>query len=68
MRERRQWLIDKRKERGLEQFEVSQLADITQQYYSYIECGMRRPSPDIAQKLGEILGFDWTLFFLKKED
>lgn len=36
---------------------------ITRQYYSMIEKGERRPSVNLAKKLGEILGTNWTVFF-----
>lgn len=36
---------------------------ITRQYYSMIEKGERRPSVNVAKKLGELLGVNWTVFF-----
>ena len=32
-------------------------------YYTLIELGQRRPSPNVAQKISTILQFDWKLFF-----
>ena len=39
-------------------------AGIAESTYSLIESGKRRPSPEVAQKLGEFLGFDWTEFYV----
>ncbi len=60
----RKWLIQAREKSKLSQSELSSLCNITQQYYSYIELGERRPSPETAQKIAEVLNFDWTLFFI----
>ena len=43
--------------------QVSEAAGISEGYYCMIENGERRPSVDVAQKLGVLLGFDWTLFY-----
>lgn len=63
LEEKRDWLIQKRKEKNLDQKHISEMVGVTQQFYNYIENGKRRPSPEIAQKLAEILDFDWTLFY-----
>ena len=63
---KRTWLIKMRKEKGLEQKDVSDLIGTTQQFYSYVENGSRRPSPETAIKLGNVLEFDWRLFYEKK--
>ncbi len=60
---KRTWLISYRNRRGLSQFEVAKLTDITQQMYGYIENGKRSPSPKLAQKIAKILDFDWTKFY-----
>ncbi len=65
--EKRTWLISCRRQRGLSQFEVSKLIDMSQQGYGAIENGKRRPSPDLAQKIGKVLNFDWTKFYKKEE-
>ncbi len=63
MRKKREWLIQKRKEKELDQKHISELLGVTQQFYNFIENGKRRPSPEIAQKIGKILGIDWTVFY-----
>lgn len=67
VQEKRDWLIKKRNQRGLSQLEVAKIVDVTQQFYAYIENGTRRPGPEIAQKIADVLDFDWTLFFPKKK-
>lgn len=59
----RNWLIDIRQKKGLTQEQVARSSKIQRAYYTMIERGDRRPSTDVAQKIGESLGFDWTIFF-----
>lgn len=61
--ERRNWLMQKRKDKNLLQREIAAVADITEQYYSMIEAGERTPSPDVAKKVAGYLGFPWTRFY-----
>lgn len=56
-------LIEKRKGAGMTQVELSKKLGITQSMVCNIESGTRRPSPELAQKIGAILGLDWTMFF-----
>ncbi len=60
----RTWLRELRGNRS--QIEVAQECGISYQMYNFIENGHRRPSPEVAQRLGEALGFDWTIFFSDK--
>lgn len=64
---KREWLIKAREDKGLTQTEVAKLADVTPQFYYYVEHGERRPSPEIAQKIAKVLGCDWTKFYPKKQ-
>ncbi|MDI9413379.1 MAG: helix-turn-helix transcriptional regulator [Bacillota bacterium] len=66
MRER-VWLQELRDKVGATQKEVAELLQITQQHYSYIETGVRRPSPQVAKKIAGLLGFDWTRFYEDNE-
>jgi transcriptional regulator with XRE-family HTH domain len=52
-----------RTDKRLSQKEVASAARITQPTYSNIENGKRQPSVDVAKKIAEVLGFDWTEFF-----
>jgi transcriptional regulator with XRE-family HTH domain len=56
-------LKELRLKKNLDQKDVAEIVGITPQFYSYIEAGERRPSPEKAKKIAEILGFDWTLFY-----
>lgn len=61
----RTWLIEAR---GKEtQKIVAEKIGISQNFYSCIENGQRCPSPRVAQRIGEVLGIDWTKFFEHSE-
>lgn len=49
-------------ERNLSQQEVADATSISLSYYSLIERGKRRPSPEVAQRLAGVLGMPerWT--------
>ncbi len=57
----RKWLIELRK--GYSQTQIAEAAGISQQMYSAIELGERRPSVEVAKKIAAVLGFDWTRFY-----
>ena len=64
----RQWLREIRDAQSLTQKQTSEMAQISDSYYSLIESGERGVSTTIAKKLAEVLGFeaygfDWTKFF-----
>lgn len=52
-----------RKQARKSQSDISKEIGITQAAFSLIETGRRRPSVDLAKRLGAVLGVDWTLFF-----
>jgi len=62
----RKWLIELRK--GYSQTQIAKAAGITQQMYSFIELGVRRPSVEVAKKIAAVLGFDWTRFFEDEDE
>ncbi len=64
----RQWLRDRRLAEQLTQEEVAKHLGLARAYYTQIELGNRRPSPEVAQALGRLLHFSWTIFFDEKED
>lgn len=43
--------------------QVADEAGISESMYCLIENGKRRPSPDVAKRIGRYLGFDWTRFY-----
>jgi len=57
----RKWLIELRK--GYSQTQIAEAVGISQQMYSAIELGERRPSVEVAKKIAAVLGFHWTKFF-----
>ncbi len=60
---KRDWLIQMRKEKGMYQRDIAAVAGISEQHYSMIESGSRRPSPSVAKKVAGILDFPWTKFY-----
>lgn len=61
----RVWLKEIREKSGMSQMIVAKKAGISQNYYSSIETGVRgNPlNVDVAKKIAEALGFDWTMFY-----
>ena len=62
----RKWLIDIRN--GRTQAQIAKAAGITQQMYSFIELGERRPSVEVAKKIAAVMGFHWTRFFEEEDE
>lgn len=62
----RKWLIELRK--GYSQTQIAEAVGISQQMYSFIELGVRRPSVEVAKKIASVLGFDWTLFYQDEDE
>ena len=59
----RVWLKDIRLAKHFTQSCLAQIVHISQNSYCNIENGKRRPSPEVAQRIASVLGFDWTLFY-----
>jgi putative transcriptional regulator len=57
----RKWLIELRN--GYTQTQIAEAVGITQQMYSFIELGERRPSVEVAKKIAAVMGFHWTRFY-----
>ncbi len=57
------WLKEIREEKSLTQEQVASQAEIERAYYTMIETGIRRPSPEVAMRIGKALDFDWTRFY-----
>lgn len=60
---KRNWLINKRQEQELLQRDVAEKSGISVKHYSALETGERRPSPQVAQRIAEVLDFPWTKFY-----
>ena len=49
--------------RGLTQKQLADICGVTRTHITNIETGKFSPSVDIAKKIGQALGFDWTEAF-----
>ncbi|WP_085522692.1 helix-turn-helix domain-containing protein [Tuberibacillus sp. Marseille-P3662] len=56
------WLVTLRTNRNLTQEEVAKLSSIERSYYTKIENGTV-PSVKVAQRIAQILDFEWMIFF-----
>lgn len=52
-----------RREKKLTQTELAATLGITQRMVAACESGERRPSPGLAQRIGQELGMPWTEFY-----
>ncbi len=59
----RDWLRNKRLEKQLTQAQLAEIVGADATMISKIEVGDRRPSVELAKKIAEALGFDWTRFY-----
>jgi transcriptional regulator with XRE-family HTH domain len=59
----RDWLRNKRLEKQLTQAQLAKMVGADATMISKIEVGERRPSVELAKKIAEALGFDWTRFY-----
>ena len=57
-----------RKEKKLNQTELGQIVGASQRMIAACEGGTRRPSPELAQRIGQELGMRWTDFFEDGKD
>lgn len=66
----RDWLIKLRKDKGLCGSKIAELANISYAHYNFIENGRRRPSPDVAKRIANVLGFpaNWYKLLEKETD
>ncbi len=63
----RTWLKQIRINKGLEQKEIAKKIGKSQVCYYYIESGQRNPSVELAQKIADVLEFEWTMFYPRKK-
>lgn len=65
MKKERIWLKDIRNSNGMTQNIVAYKCGFTREYYNMIESGERgNPLPvPTAQKIAEVLGFNWQRFY-----
>ena len=60
---KREWLIEKRKIKKISQEDLANKCDVSQVTIARIEAGERRPSPELAKKIADVLNFSWTKFY-----
>lgn len=51
---------------GYSKYKVAQIMGISESYVNFIFSGKRKPSPQIAQRMGTLLNFDWRIFYTPK--
>ena len=59
-----EWLKEIRTKKGMTQAEVSKLAGLKVTAYCNYENGYRRVNPANAKKIADVLGFNWTQFYI----
>jgi putative transcriptional regulator len=64
--ERREWLKDLRKEKGLTVRAIAPLLACSWTHYSDIENGRRNPSIDLAVRMAKFFGIDVTAIILER--
>ncbi len=57
------FLEEARKQKNKSQEEIAKEVGISRAGYSNIENGKRKPSVQVAKKIADVLGFDWTRFY-----
>lgn len=57
-----------RRKKSLTQEKLAVQVGVTRQMISAIECDGQRPSVDLAMKIADVLGFNWTKFYVKDTD
>lgn len=61
-REKRDWLVDLRKAKGMTVREIAPLMDMSFSHLSDIENGRRNPSIELSMKMAKYYGVDLTKF------
>lgn len=56
-------LKELRTQKGISQKELADKCDVVRQTISNIECGMTKPSVELAKKMAVVLDVEWTIFF-----
>ena len=57
----RDWLVEIRGTKS--QYKVAEEIGIAQSTYASNETGSRRPSVEMAKRIGKAMGFEWTRFY-----
>ena len=64
----KQFFIEEAIEKGLEERKLSKnqaatILAVDRSYITHIVNGKKKPSPDMAKRIGLLLGFDWRIFY-----
>lgn len=59
----RTWLKVLRRNFNMTQLEVAKASGISRSYYTKLELGIKTPQVDVAKRIANVLGFEWTIFF-----
>lgn len=64
----KQYVIEEAIEKGLEERKLSRnqaatILAVDRSYITHIVNGKKTPSPDMAKRIGLLLGFDWRIFY-----
>lgn len=64
----KQFLIEEAIEKGLQERKLSKnqaatILSVDRSYMTYIAQGRKKPSPDMAKRIGLLLNFDWRIFY-----
>ena len=61
-------LKQKRKAKQMTQAEVAKAVGIKRLRYWTYESGKRKPRPEIAMKIADVLDFNWSEFYTREAD
>lgn len=50
-------------QRNLNKNQAALILGVDRSYFTYIISGKKTPSPDMAKRIGLLLGFDWRVFY-----
>ncbi|MDR3216579.1 MAG: helix-turn-helix domain-containing protein [Clostridiaceae bacterium] len=57
-------ISEKIKELGYTKYKLAKVLDVSESYINLIAKCTRRPSPDMAKRIGLVLGLNWQVFFV----
>ena len=63
----REWLRSARQAKELSIPSMASMIGVSRQFYSMVERGERRPSPEKCREIATVLGFEWTKFYEEAE-
>ena len=55
-------------ERKLNKNQAAQILGVDRSYFTYLINGRKTPSPEMAKRIGLLLGFDWRVFYADRGD